>query len=135
MLTKRKMGFTLIELLVVTSLIIVITSIAFINFRATSQRSRNSKRQADISQVRSALELYRATNLSYPIYSTANTATNFTNLMANATFRTFLATPNLTDPTNTIPYVYRYQSSANGFTYSICYTSEPSGTQTCLTNP
>ncbi|MEO8581863.1 MAG: type II secretion system protein [Patescibacteria group bacterium] len=128
-------GFTLIELLVVAALIIMLTAISLVNFRGTSERTRNSKRQADISQVRSALELYRATNQKYPIYSASNKVTNFTSLLNDATFKPYLSTPSLTDPNNVSPYQYEYQAAANGFTYSICYTVEPAGTQTCLTNP
>lgn len=138
MLLRKKeaqQGFTLIELLVVAALIIIITAISFVNFRGTSEKSRNSKRQADISQVRSALELYRATNQSYPIYSGSSTVTNFVNLTANASFTPFLTSQNIADPKNTSPYQYTYQSSANGFTYTVCYFSEPNGTSTCLTNP
>lgn len=131
----KKLGFTLIEMLVVAALIIVLTGLSFVSFRSTGQKSRNGKRQADISQVRAALELYRATNQSYPIYSAGSQALNFVNLIANASFRPFLSTTSIVDPTNTVPYQYWYRSSANGFTYSICYTSEPNGTQTCLTNP
>lgn len=131
----KNSGFTLIELLVVAALIIMLTGLGFVNFRSTGQKSRNGKRQADISQVRSALELYRATNQHYPIYSGSNRITNFTSLMANSGFSPFLSTPNLADPTNTAPYQYGYQSSANGFTYTICYSIEPAGTNTCLTNP
>lgn len=130
-----KSGFTLIELLVVAALIIVITSIGMVNFRASNQKARNSKREADISQVRSALELYRATNSAYPIYSSSNQVTNFANLMNDNGFRAYLATPSITDPVNTAPYRYTYQSAASGFTYTICYYAEPSGTQTCQSNP
>ena len=128
-------GFTLIELLVVAAIVIVLTSIIAVNFRPTSQKARNSKREADISQIRSALELYRSTNSTYPVYTTSNHVTNFTNLIANAGFRTFLSTPSIVDPVNTTPYQYTYVSAANGFTYSVCYYVEPAGTQTCLTNP
>ena len=132
---KFQRGFTLIELLVVAALIIVLTAISFVSFQSTSQKSRNGKRQADISQIRSALELYRTANQKYPIYSDANGELNFVNLMNDTTFTPLLSTPNLIDPTNVAPYQYTYQSAANGFTYSVCYTTEPTAVQTCLTNP
>ncbi len=132
---KRNSGFTLIELLVVAALVIILSGLSIVNFRGSSQKTRNSKREADISQVRSALELYRAGNQTYPIYSSANTTLNFQNLINNAAFTPYLATQNLVDPTNATPYLYEYQSAANGFSYSICYTIEPSATQTCLANP
>jgi prepilin-type N-terminal cleavage/methylation domain-containing protein len=131
----KKQGFTLIELLVVSSLIIVLTGLSIVNFRQTGQKSRNGKREADISQVRSALELYRASNSNYPIYSGSNKVVNFNSLLSDPNFRPLLSTPTLVDPTNTAPYQYTYQSAANGFTYTICYTTEPDAQETCLSNP
>jgi prepilin-type N-terminal cleavage/methylation domain-containing protein len=128
-------GFTLIELLVVAALIVIVTAISLVNFRATSEKSRNSKRQADITQVRSALELYRAANTTYPIYSGGSTGTNFNNLVANSSFYIYLANRDIADPMNTASYRYTYQSAANGFTYTLCYYTEPSVTQVCVNNP
>lgn len=62
----KKKGFTLLELLVVISIIAVLLAIsasAFLSARATS---RDAKRKTDLEQVRSALELYKADNGSYP---------------------------------------------------------------------
>ena len=131
----KRQGFTLIELLVSISIIIALTSIGFVNFRVTSQKSRNSKREADIAQVRAALEIYRSTYTTYPIYTGANRTTNFNNLIANNSFKIFLSTPTLVDPMNTGTYTYTYFTAANGFTYTLCYTTEPAATQVCLNNP
>lgn len=135
-MNNLKSGFTLVEMLVVAALMIVITSIGVVNFRETGVKSRNSKRQADIAQVRAALELYRSTNQAYPIYSGSSTVANFTSLIANTAFNVFLANTSVVDPVNVSPNQYTYRSSANGFTYTICYTPEPTGSsQVCLTNP
>jgi len=129
------LGFTLIELLVVTAIIIVLTAIGLVNFRSTNINSRNGRRKAQITQVRSALELYRASNSTYPIYSGSSRVTNFSSLISNSSFNTYLSDDTIVDPVNTSPYQYTYQSNASGFTYSVCYTSEPDSVQTCLTNP
>lgn len=135
MIQKKSQGFTIIELLVVVTIIIVLTAITAVSFRATSQRSRNSKRESDIAQMRTALEIYRSSNGSYPVYAGSNQVTNFTNLLSNTSFTQFLANKTLADPTNTGSYRYEYVSAANGSTYSICYTSEPATTRVCQTNP
>ena len=64
----RNKGFTLLELLVVISLIGLLTAIGVVNFQATNQRSRDGKRQADLEQLRTALEIARAdsSNNTYP---------------------------------------------------------------------
>lgn len=131
----NKTGFTMIELLVVTTIIIVLTSISFVSFRGTAVRTRNTKREADISKVRSALEIYRSVYSSYPVYAGNNLTTNFTNLTANNAFTPFISSETITDPVNTGSYRYTYQSSGSGTTYSVCYYTEPATTQVCRTNP
>jgi type II secretion system protein G len=66
-----KKGFTLIELLVVISIIAILTAIGVASYSSVNQRSRDAKRKSDIEQVRSALELYRTDNSSYPGSSVA----------------------------------------------------------------
>lgn len=62
-------GFTLIELLVVIAIIGVLaaTSVALINPDQQFKKARDTKRKADLQQIRAALELYRADNGSYPV--------------------------------------------------------------------
>lgn len=128
-------GFTMIELLVVTAIIIVLTTISMVNFRVTSRKSRDGRREADISQVRSALELYRSTYSHYPIYTASNHVTNFNNLVGSSSFRALLSTQDISDPRNVAPYQYAYVSDGSGFTYTVCYNKEEDGAQYCLVNP
>lgn len=62
----QKNGFTLIELLVVISIIAVLMALSFAGFSQARKISRDSKRKADIEQIRSAIELYRTDVGSYP---------------------------------------------------------------------
>lgn len=66
-----KKAFTLIELLVVITIMSILIAAAAVNYQKTVQLSRDSKRKADIEQIRQALETYRSENNSYP-----NTGTN-----------------------------------------------------------
>ncbi len=59
-------GFTLIELLVVISIISVLISLSFVSFLQARKSARDSKRKADLEQIRSALELYRNDCKTYP---------------------------------------------------------------------
>ncbi len=63
----RSKGFTLIELLVVITIISVLSGLLLVNFVGIRQRGRDAQRKSDLEQIRSALELYRSDNGSYPV--------------------------------------------------------------------
>lgn len=54
----NKKGFTLIELLVVIAIIGLLSTLAVVALNSARQKSRDSKRVADIKQIQTALELY-----------------------------------------------------------------------------
>jgi len=62
----KKTGYTLIEILVAISIIAVLTAVGVTSFTSVNKKSRDAKRKSDIEQIRSALEMYRADNGSYP---------------------------------------------------------------------
>lgn len=62
----NKKAFTLIELLVVISIIAVLVSLSLVSFSETRKSARDSKRKADLEQIRSALEIYRNDVREYP---------------------------------------------------------------------
>ncbi len=70
---QKQGGFTLIELLVVVAIIALLTSIALISLMSARQKSRDTKRVADMVQSNTALELYWTTYKGYP--STAGVPT------------------------------------------------------------
>lgn len=61
-----KKCFTLIEILVVSTIIVLLTSVAFVSYNQLNKESRNSRRKTDLEQIRSALEMYRSNNDQYP---------------------------------------------------------------------
>lgn len=63
---RSERGFSFVELLVVVTIIAVISGIAMVSYQSTNKNARDSKRKADIEQVRSALEICRAETRSYP---------------------------------------------------------------------
>lgn len=65
-------GFTLIELLIVVVIIGVLTTLLLANFIGIRQRARDTQRKADLKQIQSALELYRADQGTYPLPGSGN---------------------------------------------------------------
>ncbi|HEU0085496.1 MAG TPA: prepilin-type N-terminal cleavage/methylation domain-containing protein [Candidatus Paceibacterota bacterium] len=64
---NNKKGFTLIELLVVVAIIGILSSVVLVSLNSARSKSRDAKRQSDIRQIQSALEMYYLDNGSYPI--------------------------------------------------------------------
>ena len=106
-------GFTFIELLVAVTIIGVITVIGVVNFQSTNQRARDSKRQADLEQIRTALEIARAdsSNNTYP--------TSLADLVTGSYLPVV--------PTDPKTYTYVYAPAVNYLTYSLCAHLEKGG--------
>src|SRR3989339_975856 len=63
---KINKGFTLVELLVVATIIAILAGIGVTSYISLSRQSRDSRRKADLENLRSALEMYRSENNYYP---------------------------------------------------------------------
>jgi len=63
---SKKSGFTLIELLVVIAIIGILISILTSSFLTAQKQTRDSRRKADIEQIRQGLETYRSELGTYP---------------------------------------------------------------------
>ncbi|MEI6690651.1 MAG: prepilin-type N-terminal cleavage/methylation domain-containing protein [bacterium] len=115
-----KKAFSLIELLVVIAIMSILIGVAAVNYRKTIQLGRDSRRKADLEQIRQALETYRSANSSYP-----NTGTNagLTALIPN--YITVLPT----DPQSGT-YAYVAANSGTISTYSLCSSLEIDPAQT-----
>ncbi|OGY17275.1 MAG: hypothetical protein A2785_02570 [Candidatus Chisholmbacteria bacterium RIFCSPHIGHO2_01_FULL_49_18] len=116
----KQRGFTLIEILVAVAIFIMITAVAMVSYQTANRRARDGRRQADLEQVRSALEIYRADNAVYP-------STNWAALVA-ALQPTYLSTIPV-DPRS-----YSYYYSSDGTTYSLCAYLESGGSVDCGAN-
>jgi len=62
-----KRGFTLIELLVVISIIGILSSFAVVSLNSARNKARDALRKADMTQIRTAINLYYDENNNYPI--------------------------------------------------------------------
>ncbi|OGV91709.1 hypothetical protein A2783_01995 [Microgenomates group bacterium RIFCSPHIGHO2_01_FULL_45_11] len=107
-------GFTLIEMLIVMAMIGVLLAIATVSYRTTRIRAQNARREADIQQVRTALEIYRSDNGTYPNVSVSGN-------MQTAVGATYL-TNSVQDPVGGT-YVYTYGCPASGCAAGTCTTA------------
>jgi general secretion pathway protein G len=105
-------GFTLIELLIVVAIIGILTTLVLANLIGVRQRARDAQRKADLRQLQSALELYRADVGSYPTSPLPACGSALTS--GGSTYMQKIPC----DPLNTGQYVYTYTSST-GTTYTI----------------
>ncbi|XKT74852.1 MAG: type II secretion system protein [Patescibacteria group bacterium UBA2103] len=62
-----KKGFTLIELLVVVAIIGMLSSVVLSSLNTARAGARDARRQQDIKQIQTALELYYNVNNAYPL--------------------------------------------------------------------
>lgn len=127
-------GFTLIELLVVIAIIGLLSTLAVVALNSARQKSRDSKRVADIKQIQTALELYYADQNGYPgsasivlgstSYKALCETTAFTGSCGSNTVYMGLvpAAPNPEDGTcSTAENSYDYvSSSASSYSISFC---------------
>lgn len=67
MKSKNTKGFTFVELLVVITIIAVLSGVAMVSFTGTNKNARDSRRRLDLEQIRSALEICRSEDGSYPL--------------------------------------------------------------------
>ena len=120
-------GFTLIELLVVLSILGILIGLTLFGIGGARESSRDAKRKADLQEIASGVEIYRADCNDYP--STLGTSLKGDGSPTScAVSNTYISSvpEDPIDPTRT----YRYSSS--GTTFEICASLEKgSGTVTC----
>lgn len=137
---KNTRGFTFIELLVTVTIIAVLSAIAAVNFASTGQKSRDAKRKADLETIRSALELYRNDEGSYPQLTTASGCITSTTI-ASATVSYLAPIPKDPRDDGTHTYCYKYTGTGgvpySGYTITspIEVTSDSNYPLYSLTNP
>lgn len=132
----NKKGFTLIELLVVISIIGIISVIGVISLNETRENAGDTKRMADVRQIRFAIDLFFDYEGYYPSTtvdcnsillsdssSSQNGTTGFDELMEQLMSEdNQLIGIKPEDPKNTGPFTYRYCS--DGYIYEISYYSQ-----------
>ena len=134
---KGQKGFTLIELLVVIAIIALMSSIVLVSISTAREKTRNTKRVSDMSQLQKAMEIYFSDNNTYPTTSSgvvlgSSTAVSLVPKYLRALPVTVVPTDGtcLSGPgqgTNDyyfMPNVAGTQSVTNTFTITFCISSQ-----------
>jgi len=142
---NNQTGFTLIELLVVISIIGILSSLAVVSLNTARNKARDALRKADMTQMRTAINLYYDENGQYPICGTwdANAADLGASLQDGSDCYNTVLKAALTQgvkpylgimpkdpknsansPTTDATYLYRYVSQTNGTEYALVYRIE-----------
>lgn len=125
----QKNGFTIVELLVTIAVIGILASIMIISYTGIQQRSRDSARDSDITQIKIALEKYHADKSQYP-----DVCPGGDNSGCNVSYLAIPLNPYLkavpVDPRNAVDssvyYSYvRGQSSTDSYALRVSYEAKP----------
>lgn len=118
-----KKGFTLMEILISISIIAVLTAVGIVSYVSINKNARDAKRQGDIEQIRSALELFRSDIGNYPNTGTGSW-TEASNLASSLVDTYIPALPS--DPKGAgTPYMYKATnvSGTTGLYYGYCLSA------------
>lgn len=74
--TRRRGGFTLIELIVVITILGLLVTLGASSYQNVVVSSRDTKRKADLKEIKTALDRYYATNGRFPQAGTCAYGTN-----------------------------------------------------------
>ena len=108
-------GFTLIELLLVLAIIGVLTSLLLANLIGARSRARDAQRKSDLSQIQSALELYRADASVYPALP------NCGQQLLSTDQSTVYMQKIPCDPLTKNNYIYAVTGGGSGYTLTACF--------------
>ena len=120
---KIRFGFTLVEVLVAVTIMAILSTIGYVSYSAAGRSGRDAKRKADLENIRSALEIYKAENNCYP--PNDNTDPNGIN---KTKFNSTYINPFPQDPKSPYKYWFQPQSGDNSCkdgswgakTYALC---------------
>lgn len=115
----KKRGFTLIELLVAVSIVAVLAIVGIAIYVKFIQNARDTRRQADLKAIQSALEQYFADQFYYPCSISFGSALTSSNGnckgSAPSTVKTYLNLVPTEQLSSRSPYSYAaFASSAGG---------------------
>jgi len=113
---KSKFGFTLIELVIVVSVISILSSILFINFRPSEnkQKARDNVRLSDIAEIERVLNEYLLDNNAYPGLPNTLYVSNVVNWIPVTDMNNYISHLSV-DPLNKDNHFYYYMHDETSY--------------------
>jgi prepilin-type N-terminal cleavage/methylation domain-containing protein len=122
---NNKKGFTLIELLVVIAIIGLLATLSIIALNSAQAKARDVKRLSDVREIRTALEMYFASENSYP--ASLSTGDPIEDTASTTFMREYPTPPSPADGDCTVAqnteYSYTLHSSNSSYSVSFCLGS------------
>ena len=128
-----KKGFTLVELLVVIAIIALLSTLSVVALNSARAKSRDARRLSDIKQIRTALDMYFDSNLTYPANCAGlGSSSNCMCLTSNGWATSGCAGTIFMQkvPKDPGTYSYDYTVDVNGTSYTITYKLDNGTAQT-----
>jgi len=128
-----KRGFTLVELLVVIAIIALLSTLSVVALNSARAKARDARRLSDIKQIRTALDMYFDSNLTYPANCAGlGSSSNCMCLTSNGWATSGCAGTIFMQkvPKDPGTYSYDYTMQGSGASYTIAYTLEDGGAKT-----
>ncbi len=120
---NKSRGFTLVEMLVAATIAALLAAVGMVSYTTVNRNARNARRQSDLEQMRSALELYRTENGMYPAGGGGDNFAAFEALVATLKSSGFLTAPKMVDPRNNGVFGYSYNTTVGTYVDGDCNTS------------
>lgn len=114
MIYSARKGFTLVELLVVASIICLLAVTGIISYTSINTNARDTRRKADLEQIRAALEMYRSNNGNYPSTTSVPIDCGSTSPFTDVSGNTYLA--DVPEDPKCSDRKYYYSGSASDYT-------------------
>ena len=128
-----KKGFTLVELLVVIAIIALLSTLSVVALNSARAKARDARRLSDIKQIRTALDMYFDSNLTYPANCAGlGSSSNCMCLTSNGWATSGCAGTIFMQkvPKDPGTYSYDYTVDVNGTSYTITYKLDNGTAQT-----
>ncbi len=125
---KQESGFTVVELLIVIVVIGILATITIVGYNGMQARANDSRRDSDIRQVQTALELYKLDYNTYPAVCSADGSGCTLSNLSSALSPTYMAAIPKDPKSPTTDYQY-VKSGTSAYGILIYYNAKP----TCKT--